>query len=56
MSDTYKSQNYIELLSDLSPELEKCPPGDLKSSKLPFLKNVIQINDKRIKYYYKYDA
>jgi fatty-acyl-CoA synthase len=50
MSDTYKTQNYIELLSNLSPELEKCPPGDLKSSKLPFLKNVIQINDKPTKY------
>ena len=51
MNDTFKTQNYIEMISSICPELATNRPGDLKSSRLPDLKNVIIIDDKRYKYY-----
>lgn len=41
MIDGYKDSNYIEIIKELCPELSHCKAGELKSKKLPFLKNVI---------------
>jgi len=49
MSETYKTQDYIRVLSDLCPELENSKSGYLKSDRLPSLKNVIVISDKNHK-------
>lgn len=49
MSETFKTQNYIEILSKVCPELENSKSGELNSKKLPLLKNVIVIGNKKIK-------
>lgn len=51
ISETYKTQNFIEVLSGLCPELDKSQrTGDLKSSRLPFLQSVITIGKNRYKF------
>jgi fatty-acyl-CoA synthase len=41
-----KSSDYISMLYQLCPELHNCKPGELKSQRLPFLKNIIVIDEK----------
>ncbi len=50
MSETYKRQNYVDIISNICPELESSKAGDLKLKKLSHLKNIIVIGDKNIKY------
>ncbi|XP_040074874.1 medium-chain acyl-CoA ligase ACSF2, mitochondrial-like [Ixodes scapularis] len=47
LADTCTDKNYYEMLLQIAPELEKSPPGELKSQRLPFLKHVITIGDTR---------
>jgi fatty-acyl-CoA synthase len=47
MSETFKSQNYVEMLNEICPELDKCKPGELKSKRVPELRNAILISDKK---------
>ncbi|MGI6706470.1 MAG: AMP-binding protein [Clostridia bacterium] len=44
--DGFKDSNYIEHIYTLCPELKSAEPGNLKSSKFPYLKNIIYIGDK----------
>ena len=44
MSETYKSQNFIEILSNVCPEIESAKPGQLQSQRLPALKDIILIS------------
>lgn len=46
MIDGYKDSNYIEIIKEICPELEECDPGDLKSKRLPVLKNVVTVDSK----------
>jgi fatty-acyl-CoA synthase len=39
----FKSSDYAAMLTALAPELANCPPGRLKSARLPTLESVIQI-------------
>ncbi len=41
-----KSSDYISMLYQLCPELYNCKAGELKSQRLPFLKNIIVIDEK----------
>lgn len=41
------NSDYISTIYELCPELYNCKPGELKSARLPFLKNVIVIGDER---------
>lgn len=41
MVDGYKDSNYIEIINEICPELKASAPGQLKSKRLPFLKNII---------------
>ena len=50
MSETYKRQNYVDIVSHLCPELNASKPGGLNSKRLPFLKHIIVASDKNIKY------
>ena len=43
MVGSFKDTNYVETLAGVVPELAASEPGTLKSTKLPFLKNVIYI-------------
>ncbi|MBZ4646652.1 MAG: acyl-CoA synthetase (AMP-forming)/AMP-acid ligase [Clostridia bacterium] len=44
--DGFKDSNYVEILNKLCPELKDSEPGNLQTSKLPYLKNVIYIGEK----------
>ncbi len=43
-----KSSDYVGMVYELCPELRNCQPGELVSERLPFLKNVILIGDKKL--------
>ncbi|MCB1778284.1 MAG: AMP-binding protein, partial [Candidatus Competibacteraceae bacterium] len=43
MPAAFKSSDYVGILTDLAPELRDCPPGRLKSAKLPTLEMVIRL-------------
>ena len=47
MIDKCKDSDYIEIINSLCPELKTSNPGELKSKKLPCLKNVITIESKQ---------
>jgi fatty-acyl-CoA synthase len=39
----FKTSNYIDMIHELAPELDTSAPGELKSTRLPDLRHVIQI-------------
>ena len=41
----FKSSRYVDMVRELSPELERCEPGRLVSSRLPHLRFVIAMSD-----------
>ncbi|ALF11012.1 AMP-binding protein [Parageobacillus thermoglucosidasius] len=45
--ERYRDSSYIDILYEIAPELRECKPGQLQSKRLPKLKNVIVIGDKR---------
>jgi fatty-acyl-CoA synthase len=45
MVKTFKDSEYVQTVFDVVPELQGCPPGGLKSPKLPYLKSVVFIGD-----------
>ncbi|WP_100330998.1 AMP-binding protein [Bacillus xiapuensis] len=47
LMEAYRGNSYIETLFELCPELRECEPGKLQSERLPLLKNVILISEKR---------
>lgn len=47
LMDKMKDSSYVDMLYEIAPELKTSEPGRLKSSKLPFLKNVIVLGEKR---------
>lgn len=47
LMERYKDASYIDMVYEIVPELRTSEPGQLKSSKLPFLKNVIVMGEKR---------
>jgi len=44
-AEAFKSSEYLTMLNELAPELAHCPPGQLKSAKLPTLTTVIRMGD-----------
>lgn len=40
-----KTSDYLKMINELCPELKNCKPGELKSEKLPLLKNLVFIGD-----------
>lgn len=49
MSPSHQGTSYIDLVENLAPEIHESKIGDLKSAKLPHLKNVILIGEKKHK-------
>ncbi|MGM8216258.1 AMP-binding protein [Bacillaceae bacterium W0354] len=45
LSDSYKGTSYYDILKNVCPELETSEKGQLKSSKLPNLKNIIILSN-----------
>ena len=49
LASSFKSSDYVAMLRELAPELERCPPGALNSARLPHLSKVIQIEGQTAK-------
>ncbi|MCJ2145930.1 AMP-binding protein [Bacillus sp. B19-2] len=47
LMESYRGTSYIDILYKLIPELKESEPGKLVSERLPFLKNIILMGDKR---------
>ncbi|UOE52984.1 AMP-binding protein [Cytobacillus oceanisediminis] len=47
LMEKFRETSYIEMLYSIVPELKDSEPGQLKSKRLPFLKNVIVMGEKR---------
>ncbi|WP_066174802.1 AMP-binding protein [Bacillus marinisedimentorum] len=47
LMEQFRDHSYIDTLYELCPELNECAPGNLKSKRLPKLKNVIVLSEKR---------
>ncbi|MCP3738989.1 AMP-binding protein [Rossellomorea sp. BNER] len=47
LMESYRDASYIEMLYEICPELRSSKPGKLESSRLPHLKNVIVLGDKK---------
>ena len=45
MIEGTKTSNYVQMINELCPELKDCQPGQLKSERLPLLKNVIFVGE-----------
>ncbi len=46
--EEYRGNNYVDTLNAVCPELATAEPGKLSSEKVPYLKNVIFIGDKKV--------
>jgi len=49
MSETYKTQNFIEIFSDICPEVSSSKAGEMNSNRVPQLKSAILISKKKPK-------
>ncbi|MRG86064.1 AMP-binding protein [Salinibacillus xinjiangensis] len=45
--EDYKGNSYFDTIYELCPELKNCEPGNLQSEKLPLLKNVVVLSEKK---------
>ncbi|XP_057682583.1 medium-chain acyl-CoA ligase ACSF2, mitochondrial [Corythoichthys intestinalis] len=43
----FKSQNYCDMLRLICPEIPSCPPGDIRSGRLPDLRSVIVLDSRQ---------
>nr|CAD7414626.1 unnamed protein product [Timema poppensis] len=55
MADTSKTQNFHQILSQVSPELGKARPGRLNSESVPSLKSVIVMTDQHLPGVFQYE-
>jgi fatty-acyl-CoA synthase len=55
LMEGYKDTNYVEILNELCPELKECKPGALKSERLPYLKNIIYLDNKEYPGMYQWE-
>lgn len=55
LMDAWKDSAYMEMLYEIAPELKISEPGQLNSSRLPYLKNVIVLGDKKYPGTYSWD-
>jgi fatty-acyl-CoA synthase len=44
-ADSFKTSDYVGMLRELAPEIERSPPGRLQSKRLPALTTLIRIGD-----------
>ncbi|KGX92029.1 AMP-binding protein [Pontibacillus halophilus JSM 076056 = DSM 19796] len=51
---TYKDTSYLEILTSICPELKHCDKGMLHCKDLPYLKNIIVLDDEQRPYAYNW--
>ncbi len=55
MAERYKSSNYVNILNKVCPTIKQAEKGDVHSEKLPYLKNIIVLNDKHYEYAFNWN-
>ena len=55
MLDNFLGLDFIEMIREVCPEISHCRPGELKSERLPLLKNVICVSKKKYDGMFNYD-
>ncbi|PSN31808.1 Acyl-CoA synthetase family member 2 [Blattella germanica] len=53
--ESFKTQKYHEMISNIAPEVKKCDPGNLQCEELPDLKSVIMISENNLPGSYLFD-
>ena len=48
MLDNFLGLDFLEMINEVCPEISRCQPGELKSERLPLLKNVVCISAKNL--------
>src|SRR5699024_9222710 len=54
MAEEYKGTSYIDVLNNVCPLINQSEKGNINSSKLPHLKNVVIISDETFEYAYNW--
>lgn len=49
MSETYKTQNFVDIFNQVCPEADSSKPGEINSKRVPQLKSAILISKKKPK-------
>lgn len=47
MIDGHKDSDYVGIIKELCPELNECKPGELRSDRLPVLRNIVTIDSRQ---------
>ena len=47
LAESFKDVNYVEIVKTVLPDLEKSSPGELNNTQLPYLKNIVSLDDHR---------
>jgi fatty-acyl-CoA synthase len=55
LSEHFKTQNYINMLTEICPEIDSSKPGQVKSKRLPEFRSAIVISDKKHKFFAFFD-
>ncbi|MFH1351491.1 MAG: AMP-binding protein [Pseudomonadota bacterium] len=55
MLDSFLGLDFMGMIREVCPELSRCKPGELKSERLPLLRNVICVSKKRHEGMFSYD-
>ncbi len=45
---SFKTSDYLEIVRDLAPEVDACPPGALAAKRVPHLKTVVQLGTEKV--------
>ncbi len=56
LSPNFKASDYLGILNELAPELQRCEPGRLKSGRLPQLEMVIRLGEARSAGMFNFDS
>ena len=54
-ADSFKSSDYVGMLSELAPEIDRSAPGKLRSKRLPHLTTLIRIGDSDKRGFLRFD-
>jgi fatty-acyl-CoA synthase len=46
--ESFKTQQYYEMIRSIAPEVDRCAPGQISSKRLPDLTSVIFISDNQL--------
>jgi fatty-acyl-CoA synthase len=55
-AEAFKTSDYLGMLRELAPELDRCPAGSLKAARLPHLKTLIRIGTGEVPGTYAFQA